>query len=239
MYIASMAMSFSALRQASRIFDSISFAEPLHSTRCWPTCESFFWCSDIQVLTCPLECPNRWISIHYISSHTPSEISDDFRVGRHDLNFRVMNTTWKLHIFLFWVRSPLYLRKIVGLSWALVLLFWCSSGVVFNWSLLPIIIVSRVWIPFIWILIFLIQQVLFFSSAWSKANQLDVALKTLWTVSWITFCLYWSVAELQKFSLLPVSVGLWYRWHVIILSLLTFRAAKMLKHLKDFKLFCS
>ena len=57
MYIASIIISVSTVRQASRIFHSVSFMAPRYSTRCWPTCESFFWCSVILVVTCRLVCP--------------------------------------------------------------------------------------------------------------------------------------------------------------------------------------
>ena len=136
--------------------------------------------------------------LHLISSTTWDNRSlskDDFRVGRHDLKFRVVKISWISHSLFnllakFWVRLPHYCRKIVGLSYALVLFFWCSFGVVLNWSVPPLIF-FRVWFTIFedlssayW---FLVQQVLFFSRAWSKANQLEVALKTLWTVPWITF----------------------------------------------------
>ena len=128
--------------------------------------------------------------LHLISYTTwdfKSLLKDDFRVGRHDLNFRVVKTTCNLHNFFnllakFWVRLLLYCRKIVGLSEDLVLFFWCSFGVVLKWSLPPLIIFSRVWFTIFeeqssgyW---FLVQQVLFLSRALSKANQLEVALKT-------------------------------------------------------------
>ena len=53
---------------------------------------------------------------------------DEFRVGRHDLNFRVLKTTCILLSFfnllaMFWVRLPLNCRKIVGVSEDLVLFF--------------------------------------------------------------------------------------------------------------------
>ena len=139
--------------------------------------------------------------LHLISYTTwdfRSLSKDDFRVGRHDLNFRVVKTTCNSHSFFilvakFWVRLPLYCRKIVGLSIDLVLLFWSSFGVVLIWSLPPLIIFSRIWLTIFedhssgyW---FLVQQGLFFSRAWSKANQLKVTLKTLWTAPWITFFL--------------------------------------------------
>ena len=80
-----------------------------------------------------------------------------------------------------------FVEKIVCLSLDLVLLFWCSLAVVFNWSSTSIIIFFKVWFFVFndhssgyW---FLVQHVLFFSSAWSMAKQ----LKSLWTVPWITF----------------------------------------------------
>ena len=104
--------------------------------------------------------------------------------------------------------------------------FQCSFGIVLNWSLPPFIIFSKVWFTFFedhysgyW---FLVQQVLLFSRTWSKANQLEVALNTLWTVPWVTFFLCWSVAQLQKFGVIPVSVGFWCQWQVILLLMLTF-----------------
>ena len=168
--------------------------------------------------------------LHLISYTTwdfRSLSKDDFRVGRHDLNFRVVKTTCNSHSFFnllakFWVRLPLYCRKIVGLSLDLVLLFWCSFGVVLNWSLPPLIIFSRVWFTIFedhssgyW---FLVQQDLFFSRAWSKANQLEVALKTLWTVPWITFFLCWSGAQLRKFSwfLIPMTGDIIFAAHIYV-----------------------
>ena len=88
--------------------------------------------------------------ISYTTWNFRSLSKNGFRVRRHDLYFCVVKTTCISHSFFsflakFWVRLPLYCRKIIGLSIDLVLLFWCSFGVVLIWSLPPLIIFSRVW----------------------------------------------------------------------------------------------
>ena len=109
-----------------------------------------------------------------------------FQGERHDLNFRVVKTTCNSNSFFsllakFWVRLPLYCRKINGLSICLVLLFWCSFGVVLNWSLAPLIIFSRVWFTIFedhssgyW---FLVQQVLFFFKSLIEGQPIRVCIK--------------------------------------------------------------
>ena len=148
MYIVSIVITFSTVRQASRIFHSMSLVPPQHSTIYGRTCESFFRCFVILVVTCRLVCPTLMDThpLHFFSYTTwdfKSLSKDDFRVGSHDLNFRLIKTT-------------------------------CTSNSFFN-----LLEKFRDHSSGYW---FLVQQFFFFSRAWSKASQLDVALKILWTV---------------------------------------------------------
>ena len=122
-FIASMVLSFSTVRQSSRTFHSRSLVEPLHSTIWRITCESFLWWSDV-VVTCQLVCSTKMDlqPIHFISDK--KWISGLYRKmilvwGGMILIFRVTKTTCKSHSFFnlhakFCVKLPLYCRKIVG-----------------------------------------------------------------------------------------------------------------------------
>ena len=72
MFIGSIVNSFSTVRQASRIFHSMSIMAQQHSTRFWPTCQSFFWCSDILVVKFCCVCPTKMDPhpLHFISCTT-------------------------------------------------------------------------------------------------------------------------------------------------------------------------
>ena len=70
---------------------------------------------------------------------------------------------------------------------------------------------------------FLVHISLFFLRATSKDCQSLVKLKILCTVSWITFFLFCSGAQLRKFRIVPVSVDFWYQWQLVFLSSFTFK----------------
>ena len=104
--------------------------------------------------------------LHFISYTTwnfGSLSKDNFRDGRHDLNFSLIKTTCNSHSFSnltakFWVGLPLCCRKIVGLSWDLVLFFYALL-MLFSIGLYRHILSFLkssyyFWRPFLWILIF-------------------------------------------------------------------------------------
>ena len=115
-YIASIVISFSTPRHASRISHSIC-AVVQHSTRCCPTGESFVWCSEILLM---LRISAGLANIDGTAPITCNFIKHDFRVGKHVLSF-LAKMIWISHNFFsllakFWVMFPLYWTKNIGLS---------------------------------------------------------------------------------------------------------------------------